>query len=595
MVARRPCTKASSVGFSTGRLSGRLPFKDMDAGGGSVEGMRDWNLPRPLVRWLDALSVGNDGAPGLRSEVLEHLEGVEHRAWALRPLLSAFPESGELWTAYGKALAGYRSAVSADKPDRDAVLDSAVALEEAVLALRGLAAELPRVTGHGALDEIFAVGMSLARGASVEPDALLSRLVAGREAVLRLQSQGALFARAFPKEEEIARHLSDSLEALEEGLGGAFLYLAEEQDADMLEQAMRTLASGGISAVAALTAMREVSESDHQYSEDPVLEELFRAVEAADSQRIEVALIAIDDAQASTGAELTAMLDSFAPESWRSRHVESLRRQWSLLESEREALHEAYAGGVLNHGMLQVYQNLGIEFDEMENAAAESMPTRASLPDVGHLVSLVEAMGAVFEERAPLSLLSDELNRLISSYRDYQEHLERVYEGATADQNSELEQLLESAEELGEGLSLLEAALETRDVAVFPRVWDALAQPARTLHRLAINQKLEGFTAEPDVALPPFFDELRQLWRDRLARRLGAGEFMQALARADKEVDGLSQQVRAGVKEGSLRATDLDPVVAELRSLCRRALTGPEADDVETIEELGQEWARQVR
>jgi hypothetical protein len=481
----------------------------------------------------------------------------------------------------------------AAQPVRQDILNSAVALEEAVLALRALAAELPRITGNGVLDELFAVGMSVARGAEVEADALLSRLVAGREAVLRLKSQGALFARGFPEEEEMARHLSDSVEALEEGLGGAFFYLAEEQDADMLKQAMCTLASGGTAAVAALAAMKEVSWADHRFSEDPVLEELFRAVEAADDERVEVALIALDDAHEVMGTELASLLGTFAPEGWRARHVSALREHWGRLTAARESLHQAHQQANLSVEQLLAFQYLANHFDELENEAAESLPTRAGLPEVAHLVGLVELMGAVFEERAPLALLEDELTRMVASYREYQEQLEKVYEGRNlSGDNPELERLLEVSEQLGEGLTLLETALEARNVTLFPEIWEILEEPARELHGLAASQQLEGFSAQPDAPLPPFFAELRTLWRDRLSRRLGAGEFMHALAKANKEIDGLAIQLRGGVREGSQEAEALDKLIAELTTLCRRALTGPQDADLETIEDLGQEWER---
>lgn len=431
--------------------------------------MRDWNLPRPLVRWLDALSQNDPTADSYLDPVFLHLEGLEVRSQALRPLLAGFPDSAELWSAYGEALEAYRAALTALPSDPDTVLDTAVALEESVLSLRALAAELPRITGNGAIDEIFAVGMSMARGGEVEPDALLSRLVAGRDVVLRLQSQRSLFVRAFPEEEEIARHLGDAVEALEEGLGGAFLYLAEEQDGDLLEQAMRTLASGGSAAMAALAAMREVSEEHHLFSEDPVLEELFRAVEAGDAARIEVGLIALDDAHALLEGELEGLFATFAPQSWRTRYLAPLRQQWTALEAEREALHQAAAGSALSRERLQAFQALAGELDELEREAVETMPGRANLPNVAHLVGPIVLMGAVFEQRAPFLLLERELHRLSASYRDYQEHLERVYQGQAAEDHRALEHLLQAAEELGDGLALLETAVGTRDREALPR------------------------------------------------------------------------------------------------------------------------------
>jgi hypothetical protein len=552
--------------------------------------MRDWNLPRPLVRWLDALYQDGQPADSLYAEVLRHTEELESRSQALRPLLAGFTESTELWETYQNAMASYRAALEGEPPQPEVVLSAVVALEEAVLALRELAAELPRVTGHGVLDEIFAVGMSLAHGAELEPEALLHRLVGGRETVLRLQSQRALFARTFPQEEEIVGHLDDAVEALEEALGGAFLYLAEEPDRHILEQAMRTLASGGMAAMAALAAIREVSEADHRFSEDPVLEELFRAVEAGDPERVEVALVDLDASHATLEQELEGLFSTFAPQSWRERHLEPLQRHWIALEQQRVELHQAAAESRLSLAQLEAFQNLASQLDELENEAAESLPGRASLPDVAHLVSLVELMGAVFEERAPLVLLEEEFERLVASYRDYQAHLERVYEGQVDQEHPDLEELVQAAEELGEALSMLETAMEERDVGAFPAVWDALAEPAAQLHRLAHSASLEGFTAPPEVPLPLFFAELRELWRDRLARRLGPGEYMQALRRAEQKLQQLAGQVKQGAETGPPEVASFKQLVGQLASLLGRGMAGPDYDDLETIEALGLQW-----
>ena len=552
--------------------------------------MRDWNLPRPLVRWLDAFPPDSVEARALRDEVLHHLEGLEARSWALHPLLAGFPDCPDLWTTFAKALHDYRQAISAAQPQSAEVLDAAVALEESVLALRELLAELPRITGHGALDEIFALGMSLARGAAVPSDALLSRLVAGRDVVVRLRSQAALFARAFPAEEEVARHLGDALDALEEGLGGAFVYLADEQDGDLLEQAMRTLASGGSAAMAALVVMKEVSEAEHRFSEDPVLEELFRAVEATDSERVEVGLIALDEEQERLGREIASLAATFGPAAWRERHVPRLQDLWKALEASRERLHLAQAEGRLEHAALEAYQSLAVDLDEAEHQAAESLPTRASLPDAAHLLGLLELMGAVYEERAPFSLLEAELAGLAAAYRQYLEHLEKIYEAGSG--QPELEGLLVAAEELGEGLALLDRALAQRDASLFPAVWEALAEPAGELQRLAASRELDGLAIEPETELPPFFAQLRELWNNRLSRRLAGGDFMQALARARREIAEMERTVTLASRQDAAAAAPLAKVLSELSGLCGSAFTEPCFGDLARIERLGTEWQR---
>jgi hypothetical protein len=234
---------------------------------------------------------------------------------------------------------------------------------------------------------------------------------------------------------------------------------------------------------------------------------------------------------------------------------------------------------------LESFQSLGIDLDEAEHEAAESLPHRASLPDVAHLVGLIELMGAVYEERAPFSLLREELTRRLVAYRHYQEHLEKVYEGQS--DHPDLESLLVAAEELGESLSLLDRALAGRDASRFPAVWESIAGPAQELHRLASGSALDELTPAPETALPPFFAELRQLWSDRLARRLSGGEFVQALTRAHREIQKLERFALA-----TPEAAGLSRLLAELSSLTGGAFTEPDFADLERIEKLGQDWSR---
>jgi hypothetical protein len=137
---------------------------------------------------------------------------------------------------------------------------------------------------------------------------------------------------------------------------------------------------------------------------------------------------------------------------------------------------------------------------------------------------------------------------------------------------------------------MLETAMEERDVGAFPAVWDALAEPAAQLHRLAHSASLEGFTAPPEVPLPLFFAELRELWRDRLARRLGPGEYMQALRRAEQKLQQLAGQVKQGAETGPPEVASFKQLVGQLASLLGRGMAGPDYDDLETIEALGLQW-----
>ncbi len=551
--------------------------------------MRDWNLPRGLVRWLDALERRPLEAGGSRSAVDEHLAELVARAESLRPLLAGFADSQELWSIFDDALRQYQVGLEEAPHDPRQILDRAVALEESILSLKDLAAQLPRLTGHGVLDEIFIVGMNLARGGQVESQALLQRLVAGRAVVLGLRSQAALFEAAFPDEVELTTHLRDALEALEEGLGGAFVYLAEEPDPDLLEQAMRTLVSGGTAAVAALAAMTEVSEGAHHFSEDPVLEDLFRAVDAQDSERIEVCLTALDSAHAELAEEFESLLSTFAPSGWRESELSKLEMAWRALESAREELHQSAGQSCLTMDRMEAFQTQAVDYDELTNEIVESLPTRESLPDVANFAALIEGMAAVYEERAPFFLLTDELARLADTYRDFLQHMERVYEAETDQPRQEaLDRLLCAAEEIGEALTLLDEALGQQDRELFPQVWQSLLGPCHELHQLSKTSELESLRAEPEVALSPLFEQLRSLFRDRLAQRISPMEYRQELGRASGEIEKLLQ--RSDVpREGAVEARDT--VWLELAALCRRSLAAPDPVDLALIESLGQRWA----
>lgn len=554
--------------------------------------MRDWQLPRVLVRYLQALHEADPGARGRLVPVQEHLDGLSHRLYRLVQVARSHEQADELSQAAAESVQTYARLLEQERPDLEAIIGAASRVQAVAQTLRDFVQELPRVTGSGPLDELFHLGSHLLEGKEVPQDALMAAVVGGRQVIGALERRQAAFSSRFPGEPEIVRHLEESLQYLRQGLGGVYLFLLEEASASELGVALKALVRGGNGAVSGMAAMDQVVSDNQQYSKDPVLEALFQAFHQG--QDLEPALMALEDAQEALSQEIAGLERTFAPHNWRTHHLGQLHQTFKRMEGARDALIAAFESDSVKLEHLQAFQNEAIEFDRAEEEARNSLPTREQLPNVANLVGLIELMGAVFEERAPLFLLAPEVRDVNESFRDYGRHLERLYQ-AQKDATEEFDDLLCAVEDMGEALALVERGLTEKDPSVFPQAYEWLLSPLQVMDRYTQQFSGQAGSVVARETLPPFFEELKVLFEDRAHGMTSEAEFQRALAAAENKTTGLMAQLKAPLEAGSAEARALGEQASQLAQLFQRARTSVGPGEIREIERLGQAWGEHLR
>lgn len=302
-------------------------------------------------------------------------------------------------------------------------------------------------TGDPALNELFTLVLSVADEREYDPEFLQTRLLSARESILRMEKRAALFSRRHPDEVELENAMGTALEQLKEALGAVFLCLTGDEDLAVMGEAAQWIAQGGATAVACLKAMDSVAEAQPECSADSVLEALFPAVKAPGSALIEAALSALNESRQTRLREVRALERIFAPHSWREEHLKPMLDILEEMERCGESLSEMFGHGSVTVEQVAGFHSLAVRFDKLAKDAQAHRPSLQSLPDVGRLRELLMLLGAVYERRAPICVLKEELEELIAGTKEC----------------------------LGsEAVELLRHSVHHDDVTHFPVLWDRL-------------------------------------------------------------------------------------------------------------------------
>ena len=272
--------------------------------------------------------------------------------------------------------------------------------------------------GDSALNELFTLILSVAEEGEYDPEFLQTRLLPARESILRMEKRAALFSIRHPDEVELESAMETALEQLKEALGAVFLCLTGEEDLAVMGEAAQWIAQGGATAVACLKAMDSVAEAQPEGSADSVLETLFPAVKAQDSAMIEAALSALNESRQTGLGEVRALERIFAPHSWREEHLKPMLDILEEMERCGDSLSEMFGDGSVTVEQVAGFYSLAVRFDELVKDAQGHRPSLQSLPGVGRLRELMMLLGAVYERRAPISVLKEELEELIAGTKE---------------------------------------------------------------------------------------------------------------------------------------------------------------------------------
>ena len=381
---------------------GRRPQLDWEGLRDAVEEARAWTaVLEDRFRGGFPLLVASEGAQALRPPCDEAL--AAQGAWLDR--LSTAIEHQD-----PEALAGGLADLEA----------AAGRLAELLTTLRRLQAELPQFSDIPLVNEVLTLGLHLLKGKGDVTGELMARLPRLREFLSYLEGVRTGFAARHPGEPELDQAFRGGLDSLRQAAGGLFLYLQETRDPVDLSNSM-TLFDRGIKTVAAcFQAMRELEYGTLEYSEDPHLDRLAKAVEAllrgaGTRGEVDLHLAGVVRFQRNLAADLAVLGEqAFMPASLRRDFVPRMIDLLDLMDGELATLHQAGAAPPVLWEAVRRFQALGEEYDRMQGELEEHLARRPDLAESGHWDELVALMQGAYEGSVPDSRLEARIPVLLS-------------------------------------------------------------------------------------------------------------------------------------------------------------------------------------
>lgn len=540
--------------------------------------MSNWNLPSALVEHLNAVDEGR-GEQSVES-ASAYLHDLVNRTSGLHLVASGFDGADELWAETSACIQALTEQVR--RLEFEELLLSGQALDCLLERWKSLARRLPRTTGETALDELLILIRVAAGGKWIEAQVWMERLGRARDFILRVEERAKAFGIRYPDELELLEAMQVALEQLKEALGAIFLHLTEREGIEALREAAQLISQGGPTSVACLQAMTSVADSRAEYSPDPVLETLFQATKSEHPSLIEFGLTALEQNLQVLLSEVRGLEQVFAPHSWREAHLRPMMDSLESLERFRESMKAAFEAGRLTMKRVSVCQDLVLGFDSLQEHALSHLVSPDSLPRAGRLRELVQLMAAVYEKRAPLRVLKQELREATGAMEEYLRHVEAL----VGEKDSE--DGVAAVGEMTEALELLTHTVHHNDVMHFPVLWDRLCHPMRSLLRVAsgVDEPVDSLdlVREP---FPAFLQELETLLRDRLAGLESDRQFQARAWKVRQLCAPLMSAVR-GLNNESAR--ELEAILKESGLICRAALVASDLMHSTRVEALGKRW-----
>jgi predicted ribosomally synthesized peptide with nif11-like leader len=367
----------------------------------------------------------------------EYLFGVETRMEIRRHLLRDVPGGAAVLRALKKscsnslkALCDMEIAVDAQNPPglKRSFTILAQATDELFAALRvarELSAELPVFFDLAELNEFFLVAIKVLKDDSAEVEGLAANLRPLYAWSLGLDPTIKNLQENHPEEKELLEAVLRSRGLVTEGLGGVVVFLESKDKSDLsmalslLEKGMRTLAP-------ALSVIRELRDRSCEFSQEPLLDSVFRAAGEWAQGKVEhpqilVALQAL--LQAHVYDMELAHQDSFLPLSTHRELFSRIGETHSIMTSLLMALvHQKQPDRFLED--LEAFRRNGSEFDALcRQLKALDRPMLSGSPNFQKLFNTMEQ---VYLEEVPDDRLRDFLPFLRSSQEDFLQRLSRV-------------------------------------------------------------------------------------------------------------------------------------------------------------------------
>ncbi len=462
----------------------------------------------PLVDWQALRSAVE--------EALAYSEVLRGRMQAGYPLLAVHEGVADLQIQAEAALTGQQAALSqlaeaVSRQDSSAVAAllpsveaAAGSLAEVVTRLRRLEQDLPHFSDVPLVNEILTLALNQLQGKADTCQELMNRLPGLRDFIAWLAQVHSGFVARHPQEPELAGSLAQATDSLRHAAGGLFLYLQEGRDPVDLSNALSLLDRAMNSLGACFLAMREVEYEILEFSENPHLDRLAKAIQALQEgcgtrEALAGPLSRLVDFHANLAADLTVLEDrAFMSAALRQDYLPRMAELLHQMEAELALLHEPDREPRILDEAVQHFRELGERYDRLQADLEDQLGRRPDLSESSHYDELVALMQGTYEQSVPDAQLESKVVFLLG----LQEALRRrlaLEVHRQPEEGQRIQALLEALDAQHAGLETLLTYLARGQRELLLVAYDQLV-PA-TLRLVQI--KKESVSQEAEASSPP--------------------------------------------------------------------------------------------
>lgn len=511
-------------------------------------------LPRGLVALLNLQFTGSAVPDEARRAALAELAELESSFVSSFPLLDGLDQEGRR-AALLEALGRVKLCLAAGT--LETLEPTALEFAAAAHRLRELEKRLPALTDDRLFNEVLILGANLVHGRTEDRRALTRRVPALFAMVRDFENALERFRRSRPGL-EFPGH--EALQGLKMATGGLVAYL-EEGRLDDLRGALKLLETSGREAAACLEFMRKVEFEHVRFSEEPVLERLYRLLETGPAEEIPQARAAVLDHHERTVRTGRALLDRLLGQAARERLVAPFARALARLGDA--------SGSLESREGLTEYRDAAVEHYECRRALLEAFEQRPDLSGSAHFSELVAMMDLVHQGRLPVRQLVQKVEQLAGLQQEYRHRLALLASNDAAP-------VVALLDEQAQALATVAAATTSGDRELLGRAYDQLAAPTRQL--IALNQSareegLDAYDVEEPVAqtgLSQRFAWVCALVEEYCAGRVPGARALEMIAPYCHSVDELEAALLEADDPGEVR---LRETVTELTQVLGSVVT----------------------
>lgn len=486
--------------------------------------MSEYPLARPMTRILNEARrlphVDWESFQDAVQEALAYTDVLQNRITAGFPLLAAIPEAQDVQVQFDTAVSSQKAmlgqlAEGASRRDANALgvampqmEMAAYRLSEVVFGLKRFEDRMPQFSDIPLVNEILTLALHQLQKKGDFAQDLMQRLPRLREFIAYLESVLSGFAVRHPQRTDLIESFEVAVQGLKQSAGGMFLYLQETHSIVDLSNAV-TLFDRSVQWLGAVFhAMREVEYRALEFSEDPVLDRLARAIEglqAGEDVRDEIArtragLVRSHRQLASDLAVLDAR--AFMPLSVREEYVPKLVDLLNRMDAEMALLHDPTQPPLALAEAVNRYQALGARYDELQGELEDRLAARPDLSESPHYDHLVVLMQGVYEGSIPDANLEAKLGVILALQEGLRRRL-ALEVRRQPDEAARLQEVLDALEVQRTALAMVEEYLASGERDLLLQAYETLLPPTVKLIEFKREAtRVEGESRTPTILCP---------------------------------------------------------------------------------------------